>query len=834
MAIVQTKHVTLLGNKSAKQNPTQYLKKHHPAIIDYMKKLSKISIIMLTFNRKNIIKKAINSIVNQSFSNYELIICDDGSTDGTEDMVKREFRGYFKQNKFVYLKQNHLGVSKARNNALRHARGELIAYLDADHYWKHDYLEKMAQLVKDENDSAYCLIEIHDLVKNKYHIGQQYNKNDLLKSNFIDLNTFVHKTQIYRDLGGFNESLTSAVDWDIILRYTKNIIPYFLNEVLVYSDEADLVVSKIPQEYKYKFTSSSIFCNVAPSVYLNSFFKGGFHRKFWNLESYTRLSILNDQVINSVLTEEDMRIISIMDQEKRMLHEKYKNRPQNELVSIIMPTYNRSKVIPDAIISVISQTYENWELIIVDDGGTDNTGEIVHKFNDKRIIYHKLSSNKGSAIARNTALAMSKGSIISYLDDDNIWDIDMLLISVNELRDSNRKIIYSAQIVWDGFNEISRIGNNLKYVRFSQFNRSLLENHNYIDMMSLVHDRSLFESLGGFDESLKSVVDWDLILRYSEKEIPKSIPCILGHYFAKRCDESISSWGHTLSKNQIAYQKLIERSCFKDTLFFNDNSYTIFGTSKIAQKERSNLLSRLDNRETEIIIPNYESKVQLKNCVESIVNHTSIPYNILICDNNSSEDTRIFLNKLCQKYDNIRWIKVDENQGFSHAVNEGLKAAFKKNNDILILNNDTIVTPNWLDELKLVLYENKDVGVVFPRQVLLNGSKTIKAHSPRAASIFEVDVTLSHHHSNIINRFGWDKFELNYSPFFCTLIRYEDAVSTGFLDVKNGAHYRSDWIYSDLLRIKTGKKIVYTPYSKVYHLHRISTDHFLSKNKKNL
>ena len=93
----------------------------------------------------------------------------------------------------------------------------------------------------------------------------------------------------------------------------------------------------------------------------------------------------------------------------------------NDLVSIIMPSYNTAKYIEESIQSVLNQTYKNWELIIVDDCSTDNTDEIVSQFNDKRIIYLKNEQNSGAAISRNRALREAKGKWIAFLDSDDLW-----------------------------------------------------------------------------------------------------------------------------------------------------------------------------------------------------------------------------------------------------------------------------------------------------------------------------------------------------------------------------------------------------------------------------
>lgn len=94
----------------------------------------------------------------------------------------------------------------------------------------------------------------------------------------------------------------------------------------------------------------------------------------------------------------------------------------DELVSIIMPSYNTAKFISETIESVLAQTYPNWELIIVDDCSTDNTDEVVKSFlSDNRIKYIKNEKNSGAAVSRNRALREAKGKWIAFLDSDDLW-----------------------------------------------------------------------------------------------------------------------------------------------------------------------------------------------------------------------------------------------------------------------------------------------------------------------------------------------------------------------------------------------------------------------------
>lgn len=100
---------------------------------------------------------------------------------------------------------------------------------------------------------------------------------------------------------------------------------------------------------------------------------------------------------------------------------------ESGLVSIIMPSYNTGNYIGDSIKSILKQTYEKWELIIIDDASTDNTDEIVFPFlSDNRIRYIKNKFNEGAAISRNTALKAAKGKWIAFLDSDDLWKRDKL------------------------------------------------------------------------------------------------------------------------------------------------------------------------------------------------------------------------------------------------------------------------------------------------------------------------------------------------------------------------------------------------------------------------
>lgn len=116
----------------------------------------------------------------------------------------------------------------------------------------------------------------------------------------------------------------------------------------------------------------------------------------------------------------------------------------NDLVSIIMPSYNTGKFIKESIQSVLNQTHKNWELIIVDDCSTDNTDEKIADFLcDERIKYFKNKKNSGAAVSRNKALKEANGKWIAFLDSDDLWHPEKLALQLEFMKENGYKFSYT-------------------------------------------------------------------------------------------------------------------------------------------------------------------------------------------------------------------------------------------------------------------------------------------------------------------------------------------------------------------------------------------------------
>ncbi|MGB3406976.1 MAG: glycosyltransferase [Jannaschia sp.] len=189
------------------------------------------------------------------------------------------------------------------------------------------------------------------------------------------------------------------------------------------------------------------------------------------------------------------------------------------LVSIIMPSWNRAFTIGEAIQSVLEQSYPNWELIVSDDASEDRTVDVVRGFDDPRIRYMKFLKSNGAG-ARNKGLRHARGDIIAYLDSDNIWHPQFLDLMVRELvHRPGTTIAFSAYLD----TEIVGAKVELRDISRPLFRPIRLSSKNFMDLNTIVHWRRVYDWMGGFDDVLPRLQDWDLALRYTSIFRPHAV-----------------------------------------------------------------------------------------------------------------------------------------------------------------------------------------------------------------------------------------------------------------------------------------------------------------------
>jgi glycosyltransferase involved in cell wall biosynthesis len=181
-------------------------------------------------------------------------------------------------------------------------------------------------------------------------------------------------------------------------------------------------------------------------------------------------------------------------------------------VSVVIPTYNRKAALARAIKTVVAQSYEDWELIVVDDASTDGPEEVVRTLGDGRMVYVRHPQNCGGGAARNTGIRLARGKYVAFLDSDDEWFPEKLARDVAAFTRPGGDIglVYCGKELVDPEGRVL-----LRRIPALQGDlyRQLLA-HDFIGSCSRVAvRRDILEAAGGFDESLPSGQDWDMWVR---------------------------------------------------------------------------------------------------------------------------------------------------------------------------------------------------------------------------------------------------------------------------------------------------------------------------------
>lgn len=188
---------------------------------------------------------------------------------------------------------------------------------------------------------------------------------------------------------------------------------------------------------------------------------------------------------------------------------------ERPVFSVIMPTYNRAYVVWKAIASVVAQTLRDWELIVVDDGGADQTARVLEEFSDPRIRYLRVPHG-GPSRARNVGLTMARADLAAYLDSDNVWEPSFLERFAAVMRDSRGSTAWYCGKLTTIYDR-SAPGEWRVVARREELARSLTTEEVWAlrapDVNTLVHRRDAGVEIGGWDERCTWLEDWDFFLR---------------------------------------------------------------------------------------------------------------------------------------------------------------------------------------------------------------------------------------------------------------------------------------------------------------------------------
>jgi len=255
----------------------------------------------------------------------------------------------------------------------------------------------------------------------------------------------------------------------------------------------------------------------------------------------------------------------------------------NDLVSIIMPSYNTGRYIRKSIASVINQTYKHWELIIVDDCSNDNTDEVVASIDDNRIRYFKNGVNSGAAVSRNKALREAKGRWIAFLDSDDLWMPEKLEKQIAFMKDNNYSFSYTNYVEVDENGNI----NGVMVTGPKKITKIGMYNYCWLGCLTVMYDVNVVGLIQ--IEDIKKNNDYAMWLEIIKKAKCYLLDDILGQYRRGRIG-SVSN--HNIFV-MIKWHFLLFRKCTKygilKSLFYTIRNMA-FGLYKKYKYVNKNLL----------------------------------------------------------------------------------------------------------------------------------------------------------------------------------------------------------------------------------------------------
>ena len=226
-----------------------------------------------------------------------------------------------------------------------------------------------------------------------------------------------------------------------------------------------------------------------------------------------------------------------------------------QFVSVVLPTFNRASTLRNAIASVLDQSHRELEVVVVDDGSTDNTADIVAGLGDERVRYVRLAENRGQSAARNIGLAECRANLVAFQDSDDVWHSEKLALQVQMLEenpsvagvycDLDRRFLGGHRVVIEA--------PTLKVGRYLDDRPSLYQTYG-LGIQSCVLRREVLVKIGGFREDLNCLEDLELLLRIAFRHRLVRIPQPLVDYF-----ESVTSVSKNPANERRARTFLLSR-----------------------------------------------------------------------------------------------------------------------------------------------------------------------------------------------------------------------------------------------------------------------------------
>lgn len=343
------------------------------------------------------------------------------------------------------------------------------------------------------------------------------------------------------------------------------------------------------------------------------------------------------------------------------------------LVTVVIPTKDRRQGVLAAIDSVVAQTYRNWQLVVVDDGSTDGTADAVAALPaDERIELVRREQAGGVSAARNAGLARARGEYVAYLDSDNTWTPEFLEVMVAFVRTRSLRFGYAVSEL------VEEKKDGRRGYRSLPFNRAALAERNFIDCIVVLHERSLLDEVGTFDENLRRNVDWDLFIRMSAVTDFELAPFIATRYDAweERSDR--------ITINELFGYRFVIRA--KHLVDWDAVDAGLAG-------RRAGTVS--------VVIHAGSDAQSVTDTVEQLIEITGDSVEVVIVDAKASEAEAMRLQFLPIRFPNVRVLR--QTQRLSTELARTIGAAHSTGETLVFLTPAGWVEPGWLEPLTRAL-----------------------------------------------------------------------------------------------------------------------------------
>jgi glycosyltransferase involved in cell wall biosynthesis len=439
----------------------------------FKQKQPEITVIVTCYNYGQYLTEAVNSVLNQSYKNFELVIVNDGSTDNSKEIASQIIAANPELAIILVNMKNSGQPAISRNKGISMSRGKFILCLDADDMIDPEMLNECFNILENNPDISIVYTDTLYLLKNSQQVVKSRTYSALLLKdfNFIPYCS-MFKQEIWKKTGGYRENVKGMEDWDFWIAASAN-------------------------NFKGFYLEKPLF----------------FYRKHDEGVFQTALKDFSKTYAKIVLNNRELYSISRIKNAEKILSAEIIKAP---LVSVIIPTFNRPEALIRAVNSVLNQKFQDFEIIIINDGGTDVSESL--GFCKNRLVYLNNSANFGVAASRNLGLTIARGKYIAYLNDNDLYYPNHLEDSVNYLENSNYKVVYSGscQLIEDVSGEESFIAGK-KPVNSDIVDKQEIFIYNSVPLLSIVHEKSCLAETGFFDQELFFNEEWDLIIRLSRK-----------------------------------------------------------------------------------------------------------------------------------------------------------------------------------------------------------------------------------------------------------------------------------------------------------------------------